>query len=109
MSEKSGVVIRDRNTTAAIAYVFGWVSGLLLMLLSKDEYVKFHAAQSLVIFGLVTAVVKVPFVGWALAPFLAIVAFVLWLVLIIKAYKGEKWEAPLFGGWAKWLLGKVGK
>ena len=45
----------DRNIVALLAYVLGWVSGLIVILIEKeDEFVRFHAMQSIVTFGALT-------------------------------------------------------
>ena len=42
----------SKNTAAALCYVAGWVSGLVFLLVEKkDEFVRFHAMQSIVTFG----------------------------------------------------------
>ena len=36
----------DENIAALLAYVFGWISGLILFLMEKDSrLVRFHAMQ----------------------------------------------------------------
>jgi len=42
-----------------------------------------------------------------LVPIVGIATFVLWLLLIYKAWQGEKWEVPLLGKFAKQLAGKA--
>jgi uncharacterized membrane protein len=92
-----------------LAYSFGWVSGLILLLIEhRNQTVRRHAAQSVVIFGalsligLVLAVLTgaigwIPLVGWALGGFFGIVlgavktiGFVLWIALMIAAYFSAK-------------------
>jgi len=38
---------------------------------------------------------------------LGVLSFVLWLVLIFKAWKGEEWEVPYLGRYARMLVKKV--
>lgn len=89
------------NTAAALSYVLGWLTGIIFFLLEKDKFVRFHAMQSIVTFGLLTIISFVPIIGWVLAPFLMIVGFVLWLVLIFKAYQGERFKLPVIGDFAE--------
>jgi uncharacterized membrane protein len=96
-----------KNTTAALSYVLGWLTGIVFLLIEKDKFVRFHAAQSIVVFGILTVVVLIPGIGWVIAPLAWIVGFVLWLVLIFKAYQGEEFKLPWVGDLAKKLLGKV--
>lgn len=95
-----------RNTAAALSYLVGWVTGLVFLLLSKDAFVRFHAMQSIVVFGILSLAMMVPVVGWFLTPILGLAGFVLWLVLIIKAYQGQEWEVPVAGKLARQLLQK---
>ena len=96
-----------KNTAAALSYVLGWLTGIVFLLIEKDKFVRFHAAQSIVVFGILTVVVLIPGIGWVIAPLAWIVGFVLWLVLIFKAYQGEEFKLPWIGDLAKKLLGKV--
>jgi len=96
-----------RNTTAALSYVLGWLTGIVILLLEKDPFVRFHAMQSIITFGILTILAMVPFIGWVLSPLVMIVSFVLWLVLIFKAYQGEEFKLPVIGDFAKKQLGKI--
>lgn len=90
------------NTAAALAYVLGWLTGIIFLLIEKDDkFVRFHAMQSIVTFGILTVLSLVPIIGWILTPLVMIVGFVLWLVLIYKAYQGEKFLLPVVGQWAE--------
>jgi len=96
---------QNNNLMGALAYLFGWLSGVVLLLVSKDSFVRFHAAQSIVVFGLINVVMFVPFLNLVLAPILGLLGLVLWLVLMFKAYQGEKWVVPVVGKWAQKLIG----
>ena len=74
-----------KNTAAALSYVLGWLTGIVFLLIEKDPFVRFHAMQSIITFGILTLLSFVPVVGWILSPLVMIVGFVLWLVLIYKA------------------------
>lgn len=99
-----------RNTSAALSYVLGPVTGVLFLVLEKDKFVRFHAMQSIV-FSVVAFVLNMV-LGFTIVlalvlPILWIVEFVLWLVLIYKAWQGEEWELPVLGKFARQFLGKV--
>ena len=96
-----------KNTAAALAYALGWVTGIVMLLIEKDPFVRFHAMQSVVTFGVLTLLCLVPVVGWILSPIVTVVGFVLWLVLIYKAYQGEKFKLPVVGDFAEKQLGKI--
>ena len=95
-----------KNTAAALSYALGWLSGIVFLLIEKDSFVRFHAAQSVVTFGILTIIVLIPFL-WFFVPIAWIFGFVLWLVLIYKAYQGEEFKLPWVGDLAKKLLGKI--
>lgn len=106
----------DNNLLAAVAYLGWWVTGLVLLLTQKkNDYVRFHAMQSMIVFGAITLVYIalgiVPVLGWLLAlligPILGIGSFVLWLLLMYKAYIGEKYKLPYFGALAEKQLEKM--
>src|SRR3989338_5623715 len=108
----------DEKLKGELAYILGPVSGVLLILVEKKSgYISFHAMQSTVVFGglmLLNLVLGiVPILGWIIAilvsPVLILVSFVLWLVLMWKAYSGEKYKVPYFGDLAEKQLAKLGK
>ncbi len=114
MVEKKGTCLIGRrtclpkNTAGALCYLLGWVTGIVFLLIEKeDKYVRFHAMQSIVTFGILTLASFAPVIGWVLSPFLMIAGFVLWLVLMVKAYQGEEFELPLAGKLARQWLGKI--
>jgi len=96
-----------KNTAAALSYVLGWLTGIVFLLVEKDHFVRFHAMQSIIVFGFLTLLSFVPVVGWVLSPLIMIIAFALWLLLIYKAYQGEEFKLPWVGDFAKQMLGKI--
>lgn len=109
MAIKSGMLL-DKNTAAALSYVLGPVTGVFFLLVSKDSYVRFHAAQSIVVFSIL--IVLQGFFGLTeisrpLVPLVSILTFLLWLILIYKSWLGSEWEVPVLGSYARKLLGKV--
>lgn len=90
------------NVEALLCYSLGWVSGLIFYLLEKEnKFVRFHAFQSMVVFGALTVVSMVlpmvPMFGWVLFPLVSLLQFGLWILLMIKAYQGEKIMLPVAG------------
>jgi len=41
----------SENTAGLLCYLLGWITGLIFYLIDKRPYVRFHAAQSIVVFG----------------------------------------------------------
>jgi uncharacterized membrane protein len=98
----------NQNLMGAVAYLLGFVSGVVLLLVEKEnKFVRFHAMQSVVVFGLLFLVGLVPLVGWMLSVVLVPLSFVLWLVLMWKAYQGETFKVPVLGDFAEKQLAKL--
>jgi uncharacterized membrane protein len=108
--EKKSFTGLPKNTAAALSYVLGPITGVVFLLLEKDAYVKFHAMQSIVVFVILFIVQWVLLLTVILAPLsglITILGFVLWLILIFKAWKGEEWEVPVLGTYARKFVKKV--
>lgn len=105
-AEKKGSGL-PKNTAAALSYVLGWLTGIVFLLIEKEPFVRFHAMQSVITFGALTIIVILPVIGWVLSPLVMILGFVLWLVLIYKAYQGEEFKLPVIGNFAKKQLSKM--
>ncbi len=94
------------NVAALLSYVLGWITGLIFFLIEKEnKFVRFHAFQSIVVFGAFTVLsivlMVIPVIGWALIPILYVVELILWIVLMIKGYQGEKFKLPVAGDMAE--------
>lgn len=108
MAEETSTFGLPKNTAAALCYALGWVTGLVFLLSErKDQTIRFHAMQSLITFGVLNALMIVPFIGWVLSPLVMLLAFVLWLVLIVKAYQGEEFSLPVVGDFARKQLARM--
>jgi uncharacterized membrane protein len=109
------------NVAGALAYSLGIITGVIFLAVEKENrFVRFHAAQSIAItlvltiasIGLSvlsTALMFVPILGWIVALLLSVglmfAVFVLWVLLMWRAYQGREWEAPIAGGIARKLMG----
>ena len=94
------------NVAGLLCYVLGWITGIIFVVLEKKStFVKFHAWQSIMTFGVLTVAQLVlgwiPFVGWILNILIGILMFVLWLILIIQTGTGKMWKVPGAGDWAE--------
>jgi len=92
----------SENVAALIAYLFGWLSGLIIFLLEKDSrFVRFHALQSLIFFGAMSLILgvlgRIPVIGWVFAVVGGIATFGYWIIGMIKAYQGELYRFPIVG------------
>jgi uncharacterized membrane protein len=110
----------QENVAGMLCYILGWVTGIVFLLIDKRPFVRFHAAQSIVVFGvlsLVRIVLAIGFTGgpgygffslWALISMLvSIVTVVAWIVLIVFAFQGKQYEVPGAGPIARNLAGSA--
>jgi uncharacterized membrane protein len=90
-----------------LSYLGGWVTGLIFLLLKRENrFVRFHAMQSLIFFGgmsMVTTVFSyIPFLGF-IGTGLGFVSFICWIVLMVAAARGRYYKLPIIGEYAeKW-------
>ncbi len=96
----------EPNVAGLLCYLFGWITGIVFFILEKEnKLVRFHALQSIIVFGALTIVSTplgwIPIVGGFFVAVIGILAFVLWILLMIKAYQGEKYKIPLAGDFAE--------
>ena len=99
------------NVAHFLSYLFGWLTGLVMLLVEKNsESVRFHAAQSIVLFGGLTALnfllPMIPFLGWLVALLLAPVSTGLWIIMLIMALMGNAPRLPVIADFAEQLLEK---
>ena len=101
----------SENIAGLLCYVLGWITGLIFYFVDKRPFVRFHAAQSIVVFGglhIIYFIVAVFFgmslftgglggfsLVWALYGLVDLAAFILWIVLMIKAYQGARFRVPI--------------
>jgi len=100
------------NIGGTLAYAIGWISGLALLLLEKeDQEIRFHAAQSLILFGglqlFTILIISIFFFLMLLMPFVQLAAIVLWVFLMVKAYQGVHYRLPVVADLADKLLDKL--
>jgi uncharacterized membrane protein len=103
------------NVAGLLCYALGWVTGLIFYFIDKRPFVRFHALQSIVVFGGLT-IIRVGLgmvvltggvsLGFGLAWLVSIVSFVLWILLMVKAYQGEKYRVPIAADLADQIFGK---
>lgn len=96
----------DANVAAALSYLVGFVTGIIFLVLEKENrFVRFHALQSTLLFAGIVAIdillQIVPILGALVVVFVVIPASaVLWLLMMFKAYQGEEFKLPLVGPFA---------
>ncbi len=86
------------NVEALLCYLGGWVTGLIFILIEKENsFVKFHAWQSI---GVSVAMMILSFIP-LINIFAWILSFVLWIFLMWKAYQGQMLKLPVIGDFAE--------
>ena len=90
------------NVAALLAYLIGFVTGLIFLLIEKqNKFVRFHALQSILVFGglfvALWVVSLIPVIGAVLNGLLSLLAIALWVVLMVKAFRGEMFQLPFVG------------
>jgi uncharacterized membrane protein len=111
----------QENVAGMLCYAFGWLTGIIFLLIDKRPFVRFHAAQSIVVFGVLHALQIVLAFLWVssyysggmfmihhlLSAVVNLVIFVAWILLMVMAYQGKRFEVPIAAGIANNLAGKV--
>jgi uncharacterized membrane protein len=95
----------DPTLAGALAYLLGFVTGILLLVVEKDSpFVRFHAAQSTIFFIAVLVlnflIVAMP-LGWILVPPFFIALFAMWVLLMLRALRGRRYKLPYIGDFAE--------
>jgi uncharacterized membrane protein len=104
------------NVAAALTYLVGFITGIIFLVIepyNKDPFVRFNAFQSIflsiayivfsMVWGVLFGMLLVASLGFmfsliALALRLVELAFfLLWLFLMYKAYKNERYLLPIIG------------
>jgi uncharacterized membrane protein len=112
----------QENTAGALCYLLGWITGLIFFFVDKRPYVRFHAAQSIVVFGAITILHEIlrSFYGFSVVTggwtsfslaftlwrLLHLVGLILWILLMVKAYQGERFRVPIAADFADTIFGK---
>jgi len=105
----------EENLACALCYVLGLLTGILFLVLApynQNRLIRFHAFQSIflniawiaiyIVLSIVSvALFSIPFLGAMLSIVLHLAAFlgffILWLMLMYKAYNRERWVLPFIG------------
>jgi uncharacterized membrane protein len=107
------------NMAGALCYLLGVLTGVLFLVLepyNRNRTIRFHAFQSIFVWIAVAVVwigitiisiplAAIPFIGFMISLVLhfgvALGSFVLWLMLMYKAYNNERWVLPVVGPMAE--------
>lgn len=104
------------NIASLLCYICMPITSIVFLVIeNENQDVKFHAWQG-TIFGVAYIVVLIALqilaailgaiigvlgaIVGILIPIVAIAAFILWIVCMVKAYQGERWKIPYLGEYA---------
>ncbi|MCD6382935.1 MAG: DUF4870 domain-containing protein [Thermoplasmata archaeon] len=112
---KESVFGLDENIAGALAYLGTFITGILLLLMEKENrFVRFHAMQSVVIFlpliiiiNILEYVLYYTCFAWLIVWLLVLLFILVWFLGMWKAYNGEYFKFPIVGDIAENLLEKV--
>jgi uncharacterized membrane protein len=78
---------------------------------NQKPLIRFHSWQSIflciawIVVEVALAIVgRVPFIGWSiwiLRPLVGLGLFILWIIVLIKAFNGQKFKIPVIGDFAE--------
>ncbi len=108
-AEKTATLDLKPGTAGVLCYLGGWISGIIFLVLEqKDRLIRFHAVQSIVVFGSLhiasLLLGQIPLVGRFFGIIILISAFILWIILMVKASQGY-FSLPVAGELADKILG----
>ena len=100
----------EENIAGLLCYVLGFITGIVFLVLEKDnKFVRFHAMQSLatfvVLYAISIVVGMIAFIG-ILSILINILGLILWLLLMYKAFNGERFKLPVVGDFAEKQINK---
>ena len=103
----------SNNVAGLLCYVFGWLTGLIFLLIDpykNEKFVRFHAFQSIFFnvgliavyfaFAILGVILTVIHLGLLLVPLYFVLGFGIfaaWVFLMYKAYNNETFKLPLIG------------
>ncbi len=95
------------NIAGMLAYVT-FIPAIIFLVMepyNKNRFIRFHSFQCIFIcialIAIHIALAFVPFVGWIVSVLVSLGAFILWIVLLIKAYQGQMFKVPVVGDMAE--------
>ncbi|OKY77533.1 MAG: Tic20 family membrane protein implicated in protein translocation [Candidatus Methanohalarchaeum thermophilum] len=105
----------DENIEAALSYLLGFITGIILYLLEpENRFIRFHALQSTILFGAIfildriiaititismslpRRLIIIQLLG-LISTLILIATIILWIILIYQAYQGKKYKLPYIG------------
>lgn len=100
------------NIASLLCYLCGPIVAIIFLVIEKENRdVRFHAWQEIflsiamiIIFVVLSVLSMIPYIGFLffiLYILCGLGIFALWILLMIKAYQGERWQIPVIGEYAE--------
>jgi len=101
----------EENVAGLLCYLGWFVTGLIFFLIDKRPAVRFHAMQSMILFGCFFVLQGVLWRIWfggiigtlvsLFGSLVGLLAAVCWIVCMVKAYQGQRFKLPVIGDLAE--------
>jgi uncharacterized membrane protein len=105
----------NQNVMGALAYLL--IPAIIFLVVepySKNRLIRFHSFQSLffclasvgiqIVLGILSSILAFVGIGFLIAlvmPLVSLALFVVWIILVIKAFQGQQYKLPMIGDWAQ--------
>ncbi len=116
---QTGALPMAENVAGLLAY-FTVIPAIVFLVLepyNKNRFVRFHSFQCIAfnvawiaLWILLNVVAMIPFLGFftmLVWPLVGLGGLVAWIILVLKAYQGQMYKAPLIGNWSEKQAGVV--
>ena len=97
------------SVAGLLCYLLGWITGIVFLIFErKSRFVRFHAAQSTLVFGLITVLglllPHVFLVGDLLYALLSAISFIVWILMMVTAVQHKTIRLPIIADVADQLI-----
>ena len=103
---------------AALSYLAFFITGIVVLYAERDDkFIRFHAMQSTIVFGglfVVNLIIGIVFGSFSFLGILLnlvnnliwILWFIIWIVSMVRAYRGQVFKWPVAGDFAEKQVNK---
>jgi len=104
--------VENENVMGALAYLL--IPAIIFLVVepySKNRFIRFHSFQALfyclasiaiqIVSTIVNGILAFIGIGFLIGMVISLALFVVWIILVIKAFQGQQYKWPLIGDWAQ--------
>jgi uncharacterized membrane protein len=95
----------EANKVMAILACFPIIGLILLFVEKNNQFVRYMGAQFAIIGAIQLVLGIIPVIGWIITVPFTVVVWILIIVAMVKASKGQRYDVPVVSGWALKLMG----